>query len=451
MGPLHSFGMWQKLQAGDTGNRETVLECYAKVAEADKAGLLKRSGANGIFVAELTRDQAKPIVDWIQPGDVVGPAYLLLAQRQAAAEGRALAFRRGGGAALGLRVEPGKAAGDRTCTWRARHVPRDWVEEDLLGAFTAAGFIDFEVVSPGRGSLPCAKLKDDGGLPSLVIQTENHSIDVERAVAKRRMINLDTEKLQFSGRGATAPRRTVNPAPSNAAATGPATNGTNALAGAKAASKGKGNQAGQATTGTNTGAQDPQTTGGGDRARSRSPVRGPSDWYDIGAGQCFFNVVGAHYAVYRDGYTWKDACKLAKARGAILRSEIASYIREKPDHFKPFWLPPPTPADETEKENLTQMEGGAPPTTWEEYLQALDRPGRWCDDLTFRAMTKRLNCRILLIVGDIAAPDQVIAYGKRISYKDDRRQLGCGSGLIQRWPLPTHCAESWQGTPPGVA
>ena len=327
-------------------------------------------------------------------------------------------------------------------------MPRDWVEEDLLGAFTAAGFIDFEVVSPGRGSLPCAKLKDDGGLPSLVIQTENHSIDVERAVAKRRMINLDTEKLQFSGRGATAPRRTVNPAPSNAAATGPATNGTNALAGAKAASKGKGNQAGQATTGTNTGAQDPQTTGGGDRARSRSPVRGPSDWYDIGAGQCFFNVVGAHYAVYRDGYTWKDACKLAKSRGAILRSEIASYIREKPDHFKPFWLPPPTPADETEKENLTQMEGGAPPTTWEEYLQALDRPGRWCDDLTFRAMTKRLNCRILLIVGDIAAPDQVIAYGKRISYKDDRRQLGCGSGLIQRWPLPTHCAESWQGTPP---
>ena len=69
------------------------------------------------------------------------------------------------------------------------------------------------------------------------------------------------------------------------------------------------------------------------------------------------------------------------------------------------------------------MEGGAPPTTWEEYLQALDRPGRWCDDLTFRAMTKRLNCRILLIVGDIAAPDQVIAYGKRISYKDDRRQV----------------------------
>ena len=41
--------MWQKLQAGDTGNRETVLECYAKVAEADKAGLLKRSGGQMAF------------------------------------------------------------------------------------------------------------------------------------------------------------------------------------------------------------------------------------------------------------------------------------------------------------------------------------------------------------------------------------------------------------------
>ena len=91
-----------------------------------------------------------------------------------------------------------------------------------------------------------------------------------------------------------------------------------------------------------------------------------------------------HYAVHRDGHNWKEALKLAKCRGATLRTEVASYIKEKPQHFKPFWLPPPEPLDETEKVNLEQMEGGSPPTTWESYLEALDRPARWADDLTFR-------------------------------------------------------------------
>ena len=69
------------------------------------------------------------------------------------------------------------------------------------------------------------------------------------------------------------------------------------------------------------------------------------------------------------------------------------------------------------------MEDGAPPATWDEYLRNLDRPGRWADDLTFRALTRRLNCRILLLVGDVKAPQQIIAYGKKIDFKDDRKQV----------------------------
>ena len=37
------------------------------------------------------------------------------------------------------------------------------------------------------------------------------------------------------------------------------------------------------------------------------------------------------------------------------------------------------------------MEGGDLPTSWEEYLKALDRPNRWADDLACRAATKRLK------------------------------------------------------------
>ena len=412
LGPVHSFGMWQKIQSGDKDHRELVLECYAKVAEGDKAAVLSKSGAAGVFVAELTRDQPKSSVEWIPPGDVEGPAYLQLVQRKTQTGSGSLAFRRGGGAALGIRIDPSKA-GDRVQTWRARKVPREWTEEDLRGAFEAASFSDFEVVAPGRGSLPWlvrGKLKGDEGLPALVIQTDHHCIDVERAVAKRRLENVKAERLLVEAKRMAPTRPAPGPSKPTVAPDTAVGNTGKGKATGKAAHEAAGNAEQEAG-----------------RQRSRSPTRVQPEWYDVhecgGAGSCLFNAVGAHYAVHRDGQNWKDAVKLAKARGATLRSEIASYIREKQSHFKPFWLPPPEPADETERVNLEQMEDGAPPATWDEYLRNLDRPGRWADDLTFRALTRRLNCRILLLVGDVKAPQQIIAYGKKIDFKDDRKQV----------------------------
>ena len=123
LGPIHSFGPWQKLQAGEKHSREEVLECYVKVGEVDKAAVLSRSGVEGVFTAELAKDAQKPVVDWLPAGETEGPAYLMLAMRKAQETKSSLAFRRGGGASLGVKVSA-DAAGDRTCTWRARQVPR---------------------------------------------------------------------------------------------------------------------------------------------------------------------------------------------------------------------------------------------------------------------------------------------------------------------------------------
>ena len=95
LGPVHGFGAWQKLQAGAQQRRETVLECYCKVAANDKDKVLARSGAEGIFVAELAKDGAKPVVAWIPAGETVGPAYLREKHRRPKPR-----FRRGGGASL---------------------------------------------------------------------------------------------------------------------------------------------------------------------------------------------------------------------------------------------------------------------------------------------------------------------------------------------------------------
>ena len=55
LGSFHSFGAWQKLQAGEQHRREMVLECYAKVTAETKEASLSKSGADGIFAVSWPR------------------------------------------------------------------------------------------------------------------------------------------------------------------------------------------------------------------------------------------------------------------------------------------------------------------------------------------------------------------------------------------------------------
>ena len=405
---------------GEKQNREIVLEAYVKVADADRQQILAQSGNGGVFVMELAKDTPRPVVDWIAPGEAEGPAYLALAARKAHDAKSSLAFRRGGGASIGVKV-PAAQAGDRIFTWRARQVPHTWSVEDLEAALSDVGFSSFEVISPGRGRLPWlfrAQLKADAGQPALAIQVGKITVDVERAVAKRKLVNFESTRLNV------APTTGASSKGGNKGATTAAAmiaKSAKSAAGQPAAivSPAQGSQQGAST-------ESPAGAPGGPRQRSRSPPGRTEAWCDVhecgGSGSCFCNVVGAHFAMHRDKFDLATSCKLAKARGATLRAELAGYIREKAASFKPYWVPPAEPANETEKVNLQQMEGGDPPACWEEYLKALDRPNRWADDLTFRAATKRLNCRLILIVGDINKPSQLISYGKVINFKD-RQQV----------------------------
>ncbi|CAE6971072.1 unnamed protein product, partial [Symbiodinium sp. CCMP2456] len=388
------FGIWHKMQAGEQHQREAVLECYAKVIADQKAAILAKSGTNGVFVMELARDGAKRYVEWQPTEDLSGQAYLQATLRKAQTVGTSLAYRRGGGASLGVRIAPDKV-GDRVCAWRAR-----------------------KVISPGRGNLPWlvrGRLKGDAGQPVLAIQVGKHTVDLERATAKRKLVDLEAARLQPE-----KPQRGAG------LSSGPSlSKGGNK--GQNSSARGKGQAAraaavsGEAAQQGKEGASD---TGG--RDRSRSPTRTADAWHEVlecgGSGSCFYNAIGAYFAVQRDGFNVPDAKKLAKARGATLRAEIAGYIREKAGTFKDFWVSPEIPADEAGRVNLEQMEGGTPPGSWEDYLKALDRPTRWADDIAFRAAVKRLNCRIIVAVDDAENPTQLLAYGKQIDFKDGRKQ-----------------------------
>ena len=269
----------------------------------------------------------------------------------------------------------------------------------MAAALQDVGFLEYDLISPGRGQLPWlfrAKLKDDAGQPSLAIQFGKITVDIERAAAKRKLVDVEAVRVKpsitkkvvsSSSLAATTPSATTTAA----AGTAPSTT----VAGGQAPQRGRPPSAEQSA-----------------RERSRSNRCKPEPWFEVldcgGAGNCFYNCVGASYAVSRDKFTWKDAQRLANTRGCTLRAELASYIREKAAAFKPFWLPPEEPQTEAEHLNLKQAEG----------LAGLDRPKRWVDDIAIRATTKRLNCRVIIVVGSVDKPSQIISFGKKIDWED---------------------------------
>ena len=115
-------------------------------------------------------------VFWIHPFEEETPsAYLARATLEAKKDGSTLAHRRGGGAALGVRMLPGKR---RLClrTWALHGVPKVWSAQDVCQCLTEAECEQVSVVRPPgrfRYWLVRCVVKDDCNLGVVAIQTEN--------------------------------------------------------------------------------------------------------------------------------------------------------------------------------------------------------------------------------------------------------------------------------------
>ena len=147
-------------------------------------------------------------------------------------------------------------------------------------------------------------------------------------------------------------------------------------------------------------------------------------------GACSYNSVGLAFALRRDKVKLVDARKgrdkvklvdarkTVNSRGKTLRAELASYTLANERKFLPFWLPPEIPDNITqeERQRLLTMEDGDIPTTWAQCKEALGRPKRWADEVAFRASCKRMNCRIVVVIGKPDIATQFLVYGKKVPY-----------------------------------
>ena len=134
---VHSTFKWELVSSpGDGGKRdkEVVLQGLVRVPTESTTDALQ-SGQAAVFFSLLAKESKAVRVQWLEaPQHSGGVGYLQFARAEASRLGGALAYRRGGGKALGVRLPVPLGI-----TWRLRGVPLAWEEAELEQALRGVG------------------------------------------------------------------------------------------------------------------------------------------------------------------------------------------------------------------------------------------------------------------------------------------------------------------------
>ena len=105
-----------------------------------------------------------------------------------------------------------------------------------------------------------------------------------------------------------------------------------------------------------------------------------------GQGDCGYRAAAAAYAL-ESGRDAKETKANAKALGATLRAQVASHLK-KHHHYKASWSP--------DSRWTQQTEGGPVPKTYDQWLEACARPGRWVCGPTLVGIATRLKRNLII-------------------------------------------------------
>ncbi|CAE7286461.1 infB [Symbiodinium sp. CCMP2456] len=392
---LHSSENWRRF----TDKDEECLVGYLKLETKDVTAALKLSGKAGIFLDGLAKNRTEhaPAVKWVDREDRPGTVYLKEVRKLA--NGAPLAYRRGGGRALGWRLPRGEEIKD-TFTWRVKGVPGYWLEEDVIAALEGANFTDISVTSRGEWKRPwLVKMdqveKSGERLNTLSVRAGNVVLLLERTASRR----------QAAAQSFAVPAK----------------------------SKSKSSEAGKPKETTRRpldNAADADMLGGDaeetDQKRRKltaqsPPANGPTtgDWFELvecgDAGHCFYNVIAAGYAI-SEGEDMATFKKAIPGRGKGLRKTIAETVEKHPDDYRQWWEPPKelTGTDAEKKsqhEERIKQEDGEPATDFEGYIRTLWRPNRWADEIAWRVAAEKLQTIIVACHGDPGKATHFTAIG----------------------------------------
>lgn len=406
--PIRAEG-W-KLVSGPSEDQSFVGYLTFEKAVAQK--ILGSSGRYGLFVEALARDQpVRAVVQWIAPGDMSGVAYLRDVLQQA--KGRALAYRKGQGVCLGIRAQRGEAL-QVAATWRVRGVPKSWSEDDVVEAMTGAGFHTVSVISEASSSRPWlmrGTLEKDTGELALLIEAGLKTLRAERVVGRQRSEAF--RERPWKPERATKGKAAGKGKPNVVSAGFPLLMEITDDGEDASEAKDENQSAPDAMAVEGSQAKSTKRPREGDQSRA-----GKESWEEKecgGQGHCFYNCVTAGFVLKTSPASFEEIQKTLAEKGRGLRARIATYVKEHPAAFKPYFhvnVVDPRAADQqAAQEHIRKVENGEAPTNWQEYLQALFRPQRYADEIAFRAAAALLGVNLCLICGsNLDKPDQVLFY-----------------------------------------
>ena len=334
-----------------TEGTEHLMTGYLTYEQSQAVSALQLSGPHGIFLEALARDTPRrAMAQWLPPGEHQGQAYLRAVLAQA--QGQPLAFRKGGGTSLGVRITQGSATTSITSSWRVRGVPRAWSGADVVEALVnGADCSETEITSEAYGKRPWlvrTKIKDDDGSLALIIEAGTHRLQLERLQRRHRDTQFtDTARRPPNGNGKGKAREgapfgapvciddddealpnmevdTGNGAPASGegATTAPANTEAPAAKERKKSAQGT---------------KRPLSPGARERATKDT-------WAEEdcgGGGHCFYNCVSAGFIMRTTGASIEDVKKdgTLQAKGKGLRARRAAFIEAHPERYRPYFTP----------------------------------------------------------------------------------------------------------------
>lgn len=198
---------WRRVQE----QKSTALIGYLRIKEALLQTLLDARGGQAIFMEESQdkddpdHQPPKPLVRWIKPTTGEDrPAYHSRVVTEARQRGKAVLYRRGGGACLGIEGEsPEKITMKK---WLARGVPWWWGSQELEEMLREQGWRDVVDISEPRSkfqgwifrALP--KNSDDDAF--VVQMDEKRAVSIQEWVVRRGAAGGEKVNFRAPGSGA---------------------------------------------------------------------------------------------------------------------------------------------------------------------------------------------------------------------------------------------------------
>jgi len=391
---IRSYG-WRTLEATD-GKVEAVTG-FITVAATAAPDFHAKSGTAGVFFDYLAREGIRPEVRFHQrlPQES-GPTYL---QRVTAISPKGVAFRRGGGAALGTREPEPYAKEVKSSQWRVEHVPKHWSAGVVTKWMLQGGWREVDILAPPMRKLPwlIKALPPAGDEAAMCYVIEVEGLDTSVVVTRQQRTHTALRSEKIANVKTTfvkkeeATRWTQDTAMPAKGATPPLSQNDAEMRSPLSQNGGDEEKPGEdAATNSVPGTNKRKATTQGAAAPKKANTDRPFDMDIIdfgGTGDCAYRAAAAAFE-FQNG---KDETSLRAKIGTYsttLRAKVASHIRSSKLYEESF---------ATDPSWTEEKEGGPVPTNYQEWLNALERPNRWGCGPALIAMSQVLQRRVVII------------------------------------------------------